>query len=174
MASRSRVRGRYNSSELYFINHGVGKLKITPEKWLHPEEKDMKQILNMWTGVGMHNQLEDLLGKADSEKKVEFVYKDIVLVGKADFLPPTKDEAWEFKTSDRLMDKMKLWHSHQVGLYCSMFEKSIGVIYQPVQDDSGIYLKDIGRVKRDDEWFQAELELLYLFHQRVELVWKGA
>lgn len=167
MNARPRVRGRFNSSELWFINNG----RITPEEWLHPTDRSVKELLTMWAGTGTHSQLEDLLGKEHSEKKIEFVYKDIVLVGKADYLPPNKNEVWEFKTSIKLMDKAKPWHLNQVGLYTSMFQKSIGKIYQPVQDDNGIYLKDLGTVKRDDVWFFRELEKLYVFHNKVELLW---
>lgn len=169
MNSRPRVRGRYNSSELYFITNG----SITPEQWLNQPAREPKEILKMWAGVGMHNQLEDLLGKEHSEKKVEFVYKDIILVGKADFMPPHKpNEVWEFKTSDRKMEAAKPWHGFQVKLYCTMFNKEFGVIYQPVKNDDGIYLKHLGTFGRDDGWFESEIEKLYEFHKKVSLIWK--
>ena len=173
MGSYPRVRGRYNSSEMYFINHGRGKFKTTPEKWLHPEEKDMKQILMMWNGIGTHNQIQTLLGGKDyKEAKVEFAYKDIILVAKADFLPPHKaDEVWELKTSEKLMDEMKPWHEHQVKVYCTLFGKQIGMVYQPLQNADGLYLKAIGRVERDDAWFNSEMERLYQFHLEVEKLW---
>lgn len=169
MANRPRVRGRYNSSELYFINNG----STSPSDWLNSPEKDMKQILMMWGGIGMHNQLEELLGRENSEKKTEIVYKDIVLVGKADYMPPgLKDRVWEFKTSDKRMANSKPWHDHQVKLYCSMFGKAHGDVYQPLQNDEGLYLKHLKTVDRDDKWFEQELEKLYQFHLKVEELWK--
>jgi hypothetical protein len=169
MGGRPRVRGRYNSSELYFINNG----SVSPEQWLHQSEKPMKDILNMWNGIGIHNQLEDLLGKEHSEKKVEFVYKNLVLVGKVDFMPPDKiDEIWEFKTSERKMEKSKPWQEHQVRLYCTMFNKKQGLIYQPIKDSNGIYLKHLGTIERDDKWFEEEMEKLHIFHLKVEDLWK--
>jgi hypothetical protein len=167
MAPHPRVMGRFNSSELYFINHGL----ITPEEWLNPKNKSTKEILTMWSGIGMHNQLEDLLGKENCEKKVEFVYKDIVLVGKADYFPPSKkNEVWEFKTSEKKMETSKPWQDHQVKLYCSMFEKKNGLVYQPVKDDNGIYLKHLKTVERDDLWFEKELKKLYTFYLKIKVL----
>ena len=169
MNSKSRVRGRYNSSELYFINAGL----TTPQQWLRPVDKEMKEVLTMWAGIGMHNQLEDLFGKDNCEAKKEVVYKNIVLVGKADYLPPDKqDEVWEFKTSEKAMKDSKAWHDHQVKLYCTMFNKKYGKIYQPVQNKDGVYLKHLKTVDRDDKWFEQELEKLYQFHLKVEEEWK--
>ena len=164
MGPRSRTRGRYNSSELYFINNGL----TSPEEWLHPKERPVKDILNMWGGIGMHNQLEDLLGKEHSEKKREFFYKDITLVGKVDYMPPRANQVWEFKTSEKAMKEAKPWQEHQVRLYTTMFEVAEGLVYQPVQNKNGIYLKHLGTFGRDDEWFRGELEKLYEFHLRVE------
>lgn len=169
MAFRPRIRGRYNSSEVWGINNGY----TTPEQWLNAQEKSTEELLTMWAGTGMHNQIERLLGTQFCEKKIELVYKDIVLVAKADFMPPEfQDEVWEFKTSENKMEKAKPWAEHQVKLYCSLFNKKQGVVYQPLQDKNGLYLKEIGRVNRDDKWFEEQLELLYGFHQKVEKLWK--
>ena len=169
MGSRPRTRGRYNSSELYAILNGW----TTPEQWLNAPEKTVEEILRMWSGIGVHGQLEDLMGKEYSEKKREFHYKDITLVGKADFLPPhKKNEVWEFKTSDTAMNKAKPWAEHQAKLYATMFEKKYGLIYQPVQNKDGLFLKHLGTVDRDDKWVEAELEKLYEFHLKVEKLYK--
>ncbi len=165
MSARPRVIGRYNSSEAYFIINGM----VTPKQWLHPEKKSVKECLTMWGGIGMHNQIQDLLGTEYCEEKKVYPYKNISVVGKVDFLPPHKtDEIWEFKTSERKMKEAKPYHLHQVKMYCTMFERQKGVIYQPVQNDDGVYLKDLGSVERDDEWFIDQLEKLHDFHIDVE------
>lgn len=165
MSAKSRVFGRYNSSEIYFIVNGL----MTPSEWLYPKEKTMKEVLTMWGGIGAHNQIQDLLGTEFCEEKRVYQYKDFCVVGKVDFLPPHKqDEVWEFKTSERKMKDAKPWHLHQTQLYCTMFEKTDGVVYQPVQNDDGLYLKEIGRVHRDDTWFLNQMEKLHDFHIDVE------
>lgn len=171
MGFKPRVRGRYNSSELYFIVNGM----VTPEQWLHPDERTAKELLMMWGGIGMHGQLEDLLGKEFSEAKRTYQKDGMTLVGKADYLPPHKpDEVWEFKTSDRKMKEAKPWALHQTQLYCTMFEKPRGIVYQPVQNDDGLYLKEIGVVLRDDAWFDRQIEKLHDFHIDLERLWDGS
>jgi hypothetical protein len=168
MATRPRVRGRYNSSELYAITHGW----VTPEQWINPPEKTMKELMVMWNGIAMHSQIEDLLDKRCSEQKKEILYKGITLVGKADYLPSNSpDELWEFKTSEKIMEKAKPWARHQTRLYCSMFNKKIGHIYQPIRNEDGLYLKHLGIVKRSDTWFESEMEKLYQFHLKVEEIY---
>jgi hypothetical protein len=169
MKTRARVRGRYNSSEFYAITHGW----VTPEQWIDPVDKTINELLVMWNGIGMHSQLEDLLGPEHSEQKKELIYKDIVLVGKVDFIPPhLPDDVWEFKTSEKTMTKMKPWAEHQVKLYCTMFNKKRGSVFQPVRNADGIYLKHLGTVNRDDKWFMGEMEKLYEFHLKVERLWE--
>lgn len=169
MNARPRVRGRYNSSELFFINNGT----TTPELWLTPKVRTVAEILTMWSGIGVHNQLEDLLGKENSEKKKEFNYKGITLVGKADYIPPAKGQVWEFKSSEKLMTTSKPWHDHQVKLYTTMFELPEGLIFQPVQNADGVYLRHLKTMRRDDAWFNQEMEKLYTFHQAVERLWQA-
>jgi hypothetical protein len=95
-------------------------------------------------------------------------------VAKADYLPPDKpDEVWELKTSKSLLDKAKPWHEHQAKLYATIFEKDYGVVYQPFERD-GLFLKCLGRVKRDDEWFKGELEKLLEFHKKIEEIVKNS
>jgi hypothetical protein len=169
MATRKRVRGRYNSSEFYAITHGW----VTPEQWINPAEKTMKELMVMWNGIAMHGQIEELLDKEFSEIKREITYKGITLVGKVDYLPPhLPDDVWEFKTSEKTMEKMKPWAEHQIKLYCSMFNKKRGHVYQPVKNADGLYLKHLGMVERDDKWFEAEMNKLYGFHLKVEKLWE--
>ena len=170
MKSYPRTRGRYNSSELYYITKGY----TTPEEWFNSPEKDMKQITDMWNGIGAHNQIQELLGKQFCEKKAELVYKDIILVAKGDFFPPAlPDEVWELKSSDKLMKIAKPGHIYQAKIYCSMFNKKTGTVFQPIQNKDGVYLKDLGSVERDDKWFESQLELLYQFHLQVEKLWEA-
>lgn len=170
MATRARVRGRYNSSELYAITHGW----VTPEQWIDPKEKTMQELMVMWNGIAMHGQIEELLDKQYSEQKKEILYKGITLVGKADYLPPhLPDDVWEFKTSVKTMEKAKPWALSQTKLYCSMFNKKRGHVYQPVKNADGLYLKHLGMVERDDRWFERQLEELYQFHLKVEKLWEN-
>ena len=128
----------------------------------------------MWNGSGIHNQIQDLMGKEHSEKKQVFVYKDIALVGKVDFLPPgAPDDVWEFKTSEKTMTTSKPWQDHQVKLYCTMFDKKRGSIFQPVTNKDGIYLKHLKTVERDDAWFESEFFRIKFFKKgTVHLVFK--
>lgn len=168
MNARPRTRGRYNSSELYFIING----KTTPAQWLDPPTRSVEEVITMWNGIGVHSQLEELMGKEFSERKLEFKYKGITLVAKVDFEPPHKpDEIWEFKSSERLMKTAKPWHEHQTKLYLTIFGKQQGVIYQPVRNAAGMYLKHLKTVTRDDAWFADQMEKLYQFHLEVEKLW---
>ena len=65
------------------------------------------------------------------------------------------------------MESAKPWHILQVQLYCTMFNKDKGVVFQPLQDESGVYLKHLITVDRNDEWYQEQLENLYKFHLKV-------
>ncbi len=173
MKPRARVRGRYNSSEIYAILVGFRGHKMTPAEWMKSEPKEVKDLLNMWNGTGIHNQLEDLMGKEHSEKKIEYKYTGLTLVAKVDFMPPHKpDHIWEFKSSEKTMDKAKPWAEHQVKLYTSIFEKKFGSIYQPVQSPEGLFLKHLATVNRDDVWFMEQMEALYQFHLEVEKLWQ--
>jgi len=137
--------------------------------WLNPKERTVEENLRMFTGSWEHNKIQSLLDPNFCEKKVVFPYKDICLVSKADYLPPERpDQVYEFKTSSKLMQKSKPYHDFQVKIYCSIFGKQQGIVYQPVQNKDGIYLKQIGSVERDDIWFQEQLRLLYIFHEKVE------
>lgn len=169
MKPRERVRGRYNASELYGIVNGW----TTPEQWISPAERKWEEILLMWNGIGIHNQVQEVLGEQFSEHKKVYEYRGINLVAKADFLPPHKpNQVWEFKTSDSKMKKAKPWHLYQAKLYASMFEKDEAVVFQPICDKTGFILFEIGTVNRDDLWFREEMKKLYSFHLKVERLYK--
>ena len=70
------------------------------------------------------------------------------------------------------MDTAKPWHIHQVKLYTSMFDREIGLVYQPVEEENRLILKHLGSVERDDKWFEEQLEKLYEFHLKVEKLWE--
>ena len=150
---------------IYFYSLTYGTMEGGEEAILwsenHYTQEDWKRIVFEATAKAIRE-----------EQKKEYSYKDIILVGKVDYMPPNiPDEIWEFKTSEKKMVKSKPWQDHQVGLYCTMFERNYGIIYQPVQNEEGIYLKHLSMVERDDEWFEQELKKLYIFHQEVEKLW---
>lgn len=166
-----RKKGRYNASELWAIvsKKRDGTPYLTPEQWLSPKQEDIKSLMRMWQGIVVHDHVQKLLTHGVNEAKIETKYKDIILVAKADHLPSVDiDEVWEFKTSEEEMATSKPWANYQCRLYTSIFEKTIGKIFQPVQNEHGLFLKHIGEVKRDDAWFKKQLEKLYAFHQEVE------
>jgi hypothetical protein len=56
-------------------------------------------------------------------------------------------------------------------MYCSLFGKDNGKIFQPIRGKKSIKLKLIGEVTRDDEWFLEQAHKLLEFHERVEKLW---
>ena len=169
LGKKYRKIGRYSVSDMYAINAGW----LTPETFLHPEPVEFIGLMRMLSGIIGHEKIQMLYKKEDCEIKKVFQYKDIEIVGKCDYLPPDpSDEIWDFKTSDKLMDKMKPWASHQIKVYCTMFEREVGIIYQPQIKNDRFILRDLGRVKRDDLWFIKQCEKLYQFHERVLLLAK--
>lgn len=168
LGKKYRKVGRYSVSDLYAIQARW----LTPETWLHPEAPDFKGLMNMLNGIIVHEKVQMLYKKELCEIKVEYKYKDIVLVGKCDYLPENSMEIWDFKTSMQIMEKMKPWAKHQIKMYCTMFEREVGKIYQPQIRGQALVLKDCGTVDRDDEWFMKELEKLYQFHLKVKQIYE--
>lgn len=169
MASYPRKRGRYNSSELYGITHGY----VTPQTWMVPRQRSPEELLRMWGGILVHDHVQRFLPPDTNEVKREHFYRGITLVGKADNVPKNSDEVWEFKSSAKAMAKSSPSHDYQVKLYCSMFERETGLIFQPVQNKKGLFLKRIGTITRDDVWFEEQLDKLYEFHLEVEKLWEA-
>lgn len=168
MGSRPRVRGRYNASEMWAIANGY----LTPEQYFNPKPRTASDFMKMLSGIIVHEQIQKLLGQ-EKEKKVEYKRDGITLVAKADHLPnDEQDEVWEIKTSENEIDKAKPWFKYQTKLYCTMFNKERGVIYQPVFNKDGLFLKDIGVVKRDDDWFEKQIQILLAFNEKVEKIWE--
>lgn len=157
-----RTIGRYNASEMWFLLNG----KTTPTDFLHNRQRKTKEVITMWNGIAAHEQIQSVLDKNRCERKAEYKYNDITLVGKADYIP-NGGEVWEFKTSKDFLEQAKPWHLHQAKLYCTMFEREKGIVFQPTQEEDRVILKNIGEVTRDDNWVQLEMAKLYRFHEEV-------
>lgn len=164
-----RTIGRYHASELYYLLNGL----TTPEQWLQPRTKPLPLIMAMWNGTLVHQYVQDLLPSECNEIKVEHQYtipgtEDIItLVGKVDHLPNHVEQVWEFKTSKNELPEAKKEHAHQCKLYCTMTKRPEGVVYQPVQHNSGLYLKHLETVLRDDEWFNEQMQKLSAYHYQI-------
>lgn len=172
-----RKPNRYSCSEIYPILNNW----ITPEQYLFDEEIDFTGAFRMWQGTGKHKQMEELMKFMgyETEVKKEVQVGDLTIVGIADYL--TETEVIDFKTSSELYDKAKAWHLAQVKLYCTLFEKEEGVIQQPIYKERKEYnrmgklksvpyelcLKEIGRVKRNDDWFMSQIDKLEEFNSKV-------
>lgn len=154
--------GRYSVSGIYAIFAGWTK----PEDYFREQYNDFEGIKRMWSGVINHDFIESLLEKDKCEIKVVHKYKDIEIVGKIDYMPNDK-EIWDFKTSDKVMDKAKPWAKHQIKMYLSMFNREIGKLYQPVLDGDKYILKFLGEEFRSDEWFEEQCIKLYSFHEKL-------
>lgn len=164
-----RKIGRYHASELYYITHG----KTSPTEWLEPSTKPLPVIMAMWNGTLVHEYIQELLPAECNEVKVETQHQlngtdsVITLVAKIDHLPNNSNEVWEFKTSKNEMDKAREEHAYQAKLYCTMAQRPYAKVFQPVQHVSGLYLKHLETVGRDDVWFEEQIEKLKLFHYEV-------
>ncbi len=100
------------------------------------------------------------------EKKVMKV-GDFEIVGMADMM--NDQEILEIKTSQKVHPKAKPWAAHQIKLYLTLFEIPKGRIVQPIKGDNKLYLKVLGEYKRNDAWFNKEMEKLAEFHKQCKL-----
>jgi hypothetical protein len=172
-APYKRTIGRYNSSELYGIVNGY----LTPDEWISPKEPAVENMLKMMNGTVVHNFIQRILPVEGNEVKKVYtnpLFPEISLVAKVDHLPLEKvDNAiWELKTDEEELDKAKASHLFQVKLYCTVFERPKGYIYQPVQTKDSLFLKCVGEVDRDDAWFHRQFASLYAFHLQVMDLYK--
>ncbi len=169
MASYPRKRARYNSSELYGIVNGW----VTPETWMNPPERTPIEMYRMFSGTLVHDHTQRLLPAEGNEVKKEYTHRGITLVAKVDHLPRKEedDSVWEIKTSENEMKKSKAWHDYQAKLYCTIFERPVSKVFQPVFNEQGYWLKLIGTVERDDKWFAEQIEKLMQFHFQLERLW---
>ena len=174
--------GRYSCSQIYSYLNGW----CSPTDFLKGEEKDFAQCFRMWQGTSKHKQVEDLMKVIgyETEVKKEMKVEPITIVGIADYL--SDGEVADLKTSMELYKVAKKWHLYQVKLYCTLFEKPIGKIVQPVYKTKSVfkrgktklepdkfYLKELGSVKRDDKWFNEQMDLLLKFHNKILKVVKS-
>ena len=158
---------RFSVSDVWAILNGY----LKPENYFKTEKLPLDKVLMMWNGTIKHYGLNYTLKRLGYEPEVKTEYHPDgnkvgwVLVGKADGVG--KNEILELKTSDEVMDRAKIWHETQVKLYCSLFNKPGGVIYQPIIAEHKVYFKELGRVKQDKKWFEKVLEELNIFHQKL-------
>lgn len=149
--------GRYSVSKIWGILNGY----LTPEQYIKGETITLEDILRMNDGTMKHNFLEKY-AKGQTEVKKEYDCGDFIIVGKVDELLP--DKVIEYKTSEKLYDKPKSWHIDQVKIYLTMFERPLGIIYQPKIIKGRFILDTLGTTKRDDKWFQEQINKLRQFH----------
>ena len=116
------------------------------------------EAIRMFNGTIRHKIVEELLPKYEKEVKVEYPYKDIVVVGMADLV--AEDHLIELKTSANVMDKAKEWHYTQAVIYNTIFEKDYTLIMQPVHTYRKFYLKRLRKVGRNDEKVHQMLDII--------------
>ena len=162
--SRPRKISRYYVSDVWAIE----KKYLTVEKFLSPQKDSWLDCYRKWSGKWKHQQVQELLTDYEHETKKEYHHNDWVLVGKSDALKD--DHGLEIKTGDTIKDKAKQWHEYQARIYCTLFERPIWYIVQPIVKGESIILKTIGEVKRNDKWFQKRLEVIDSFHQELCLI----
>ena len=127
----------------------------------------VEDAIRMFNGTVRHKLIEELVPDYEKEVKVEYPFKDIVVVGKADLV--AEDHLIELKTSENLLDKAKEWHYTQAVLYNTMFEKDYTLIMQPCYTPYKLYLKKLRKVGRNDEKVEQMLEQVnYIINNRLQ------
>ena len=161
---RENKIGRYHISKIWGMLNGY----LPPEKYLEGEQLDFTGAINVWQGTNKHNQIQDLLrrkyGSAEMEVKKELKVGDFTIVGSCDVLFP--GELWELKTSMSLIPAKK-WAIHQLKLYLHTHDREEGAIYQPRMTGTKLFLKELGRYKKSQKWFDGEMEKLQRYHNQL-------
>ncbi len=167
---RENKIGRYSVSGIWAINNNYMSMK----KFIDGEDFDFVSCFRMWNGTWKHAQLEDLFKwkgyQVEQKREKEIVHDDakFTIVGKADIFDLIETEdVCDFKTSDTLTSEAKPWSMYQVKMYCTLFEKPVGYIVEPRKNANDIWLEVIGKVERNDEWFEYEMCLLKDFHKKL-------
>jgi hypothetical protein len=156
-SKHKNVVGRYSVSKIWGILNGY----LTPEQYIKGEEHTLEDILRMNDGTMKHNFIEKY-AVGETEVKKEYDCGDFVIVGKADEL--TDEAVIEYKTSAKLYDKPKSWHTLQVKFYLTIFERDLGIIYQPKIIKGRFILDTLGICERDDKWVAEQINKLRQFH----------
>lgn len=159
---RPNLIGRYSVSKIWAINNGY----LTEEQYIKGEEFSVKSALRMTKGTMKHTYIEELLDGYKTETKKEMKLEHFTIVGVADVLDLFGKDVCDHKTSDELK-QAKSWDEYQVRIYCTMFERPVGYILQPRQDDNNLWLEIIGKVKRNDKWFDTQMAKLLTFHNNL-------
>ena len=158
---RQNKVGRYSVSRLWAILNGY----CSKEDYLNGETRTLEDILRMTDGTMKHKFLEKY-AIGETEVKKDYDCGAFVIVGIADEL--TDEAVIEYKTSQKLYDKPKSWHIHQTRMYLTIFERPIGIIYQPKIIKGRFILDTLGTTRRNDDWFNKEINKLTLFHQELQ------
>ena len=111
-----RVKGRYNSSELYNIIKG----KTTPKNFKKERDIDEKGVQLISRGIASEDYLTKVFTemevKCESQaKKVIDISEGITLVAKLDFL--FKDRIIEVKHPSRTFTEIPPWYQYQCEAY---------------------------------------------------------
>jgi len=114
--SRPRVKGRYNSSEIYNIIKG----RTTTKNFFDERKIDSKGVGLISRGVATEDYLTKVFKemgiKCESQaKKVIDIAPGIVLVAKLDFL--FKDRIIEVKHPSRIFTEIPPWYQYQCEAY---------------------------------------------------------
>jgi len=157
--------GRYHISKIWGMLNGY----LPPEKYIEGEELDFTGSLNVWLGTNKHEMIQSLLenrfSKVEMEVKKEMKVGDFVIVGSCDVLTPT--EVIELKTSFNLIPA-KRWSIHQLKIYLHLFDREEGGLYQPRMTGTKLFLKELGRYKKSQKWFDGEMAKLTNYHNKLK------
>ena len=158
--ARERKENRYSCSEIYSIINGW----VTPEEFLKGETFNFNNAFKIWSGQQKHNMIEPLLKSIGYEVEVSQQQKindsEIILSGRVDAM--NEDSILELKTSLEAIGKAKKWSLYQVKLYCTLFKKPTGIIYEPVMRVE-MKLNKIGIPKREvTEFYLKEIGIVGL------------
>ena len=152
---------RYSCSNIYALLQGWEK----PETYLEPKTFDFLNAYRMWQGKWKHQQVQSLMPEYEQEIKVVKEVGNLTIVGMADLI--NDEEVIEIKTSEKLHTKAKAWHTHQLKLYLTLFERPTGRVMQPVKTEDGLILKELGTYKRSDSWFEGQVEKLGVIDKKI-------
>ena len=159
-----RKVGRYSVTDLYDIVHG----NLTVKNFFKPSSFTQSSMYYMWKGKWDHMKAQDLLIELgyEIEIKKEKKINDWVVVGRADCLQ--LDEVIEIKTSKNIL-KPNPHHVFQTRIYCTLFEKKDGYIYQPMYKPltHELYMRLVKKVQRDDAWAEEQFIKVDEFHNKL-------